>query len=349
MGKKLTGYVGTYTKADSEGVYKFTLDLDDESITEVTPVAKLNNPTYLTVTKDNKFLYAVSKEGDNGGVTAFAIDDETGDLTKLNSKASAGSPPCHVSVTDDNTNVVTANYHTKKIKSYLINTDGSLKLVADVVEHEGSGPHERQEKPHMHFAGFTPDEKYVITIDLGSDSLTTYAVNNGELTKVHTLKTKPGSGPRHMVFHPDGKHAYVMTELTSEVIVLEYHAEDGHFTEKQYINAIPSDYNDVNDGSAIHITKDGKFVYVANRGHNSIAAYEVDQATNKLTLVESKSTEGDWPRDFVLDPSNRYLVASNQKTGTLTLFRREETTGKLTMIQAGITAPEAVCVKFLND
>ena len=349
MGEKLTGYVGTYTKQDSEGVYKFTLDLDKEFITDVTPVAKLDNPTYLTVTKDNKFLYAVSKEGESGGVTAFSIDNNTGDLTMLNSEASAGSPPCHVSVKDDNANVVTANYHTKKVESYLTNADGSLKSVVDVVEHEGTGPHKRQEKPHMHFAGFTPDEKYVIAIDLGSDNIVTYAADNGKLTKVQTYKTKPGSGPRHIVFHPNGKHAYVMTELTSEVIVLEYHAEDGRFTEKQYIKAIPTDYKDVNDGSAIHITKDGKFVYVANRGHNSIASYEVDQSTNELTFIEWKSTEGNWPRDFVIDPSGRYLVASNQKSGTLTLFRRDAKTGKLTMIQDGVVAPEVVCVKFLNE
>lgn len=347
MGKNLIGYIGTYTKQDSEGVYKFSLDVEKGSITEVTPVAKLDNPTYLTTTKDSKFLYAVSKEGEDGGVTAFSINEKTGDLTQLNSLASAGSPPCHVSVTKDNKNVVTANYHTKRVESYLTTSDGSLETLVDTAVHEGSGPHERQEKPHMHYAGFTPDEKYVIAIDLGSDQVITYAVNNGRLTKVQTFESKPGSGPRHIAFHPDGKHAYIMTELTSEVIVLEYHAEDGHFSEKQYIKAIPSDHKDVNDGSGVHISKDGKFIYVANRGHNSIAIFAVDQETKELTLVEWTSTEGDWPRDFVLDPSDRYLVAANQKSGTLTLFSRDKETGKLKSIQSGISAPEAVCVKFL--
>lgn len=349
MGKQLIGYVGTYTKQESEGVYKFILDVEQEFIREVTPVAKLDNPTYVTVSNRNNNLYAVSKEADNGGVTAFSINQETGDLIPLNSQASAGSPPCHVSVKRDNTNVVTANYHTKQVVSYLTNPDGSLKPAVDVAEHEGSGPHERQEKPHMHYAGFTPDEKYVIAIDLGSDQIITYRADQGKLTKVHTFETKPGSGPRHIAFHSNGKYAYVMTELSSEVIVLQYNEADGSFTEKQYIKAIPSDYTDVNDGSAIHITKDGKFVYVANRGHNSIALFAVNQESGELTFVEWKSTEGDWPRDFVLDPSEQFLVASNQKSGTLTLFRRDELTGKLTMVQSGVAAPEAVCVKFLND
>lgn len=348
MGNQFIGYVGTYTKQNSEGVYKFVLDTKKTMITSVTPAAKLDNPTYLTVSNDNQYLYAVSKDGENGGVTSFTIDNQTGDLTKLNSRSSAGSPPCHVSIKSDNSNVVTANYHTKKVESYLTNSDGSLQSTTDVAEHDGSGPHERQEKPHMHFAGFTPDEKFVIAIDLGSDNIITYKAEEGKLTRVHTFETKPGSGPRHIAFHPNASIAYVMTELSSEVIVLSYNEADGSFTEKQTIKAIPSDFEDTNDGSAIHISKDGKFVYVANRGHNSIAVFAVDEANGELTLIEWVSTEGNWPRDFVLDPTEKFLVASNQKSGTLTLFQRDEQTGKLTAVQTDVAAPEAVCVKFLN-
>ncbi|MFB1051611.1 lactonase family protein [Paraliobacillus sp. JSM ZJ581] len=348
MGNQFIGYVGTYTKQESEGVYKFVLDIDQASIVNVSPAAELDNPTYLTVSNDNKYLYAVSKDGEKGGVTSFAIDRETGNLTKLNSRSTAGSPPCHVSIKSDNSNVVTANYHTKKVESYLTNPDGSLQTLTDVVEHDGSGPHERQEKPHMHYAGFTPDEKFVIAIDLGSDNIITYKAEEGKLTKVHTFQTKPGSGPRHIAFHPSANIAYVMTELSSEVIVLSYNRSDGSFTEKQTIKAIPSDYDETNDGSAIHISKDGKFVYVANRGHNSIAVFAINDESGELTLIEWVSTEGDWPRDFVLDPTGKFLVASNQKSGTLTLYQRDEQTGRLTALQTDVVAPEAVCVKFLN-
>jgi 6-phosphogluconolactonase len=345
---KLIGYVGTYTKADSKGVYQFTLDTEKKEITDVKLAAELSNPTYITVSDDNKNLYAVAKEGENGGVTAFALESESGQLTKLNSHTTAGSPPCHVSVNHQKSIVVTANYHTTKIESYLTNEDGSLNPVTTVIEHEGSGPHERQEKPHMHFAGFTPDEKYVVAIDLGSDRILTYHVNGGELEIAQVYTARPGSGPRHITFHPNKRYAYVMTELSSEVLVLHYDDKDGSFTNQQSISTIPDDFNETNDGSAIHISSDGLFVYAGNRGHNSIAVYKVDQDNGQLTFIEWTSTEGDWPRDFVLDPSEAFLVATNQNSNTMTLFSRDVSTGKLSLIQSGVTVPEPVCVKFLN-
>ncbi|MET3696936.1 6-phosphogluconolactonase [Bacillus oleivorans] len=344
---KFIGYVGTYTKEESEGVYQFTLDTEKKEIVDVKLAAKLDNPTYVTVSNDQKNLYAVSKEGEKGGVTAFTINPETGELTKLNSQSSEGAPPCHVGVNRDRSNVVTANYHTAKIESYLTNEDGSLNPVTSVIEHEGSGPHERQEKPHLHFAGFTPDERYVIAVDLGSDRVYTYSVLNGKLEENQVFATKPGSGPRHIVFHPNGIFAYVMTELSSEVIVLHYNEGDGSFTKQQYIRTIPEDFKKTNDGSAIHISSDGKFVYAANRGHNSIAVFEVNQESGQLNFLEWTSTEGNWPRDFVLDPTEEYLVATNQKSNTMTLFSRDKSTGKLVLLHSGVKVPEPVCVKFL--
>jgi len=344
---KMIGYVGTYTKEDSKGVYQFTLDTEKKEITDVKLAAELSNPTYITVSDDHKNLYAVGKDGESGGVTAFSINSESGKLTKLNSQTSAGAPPCHVSVNQQKSNVVSANYHTTKIISYLINEDGSLNPAISVMEHEGSGPHERQEKPHMHFAGFTPDEKYVIAIDLGSDRILTYRLNDGKLVLAQVHSTKPGSGPRHITFHPNKKFAYVMTELSSEVLVLHYDQNDGSFTNQQAISTIPEDFKETNDGSAIHISSDGQYVYAGNRGHNSIAVFKVDQDTGQLTFIEWTSTEGNWPRDFVLDPSEEFLVATNQKSNTMTLFNRDQISGKLELVQADVVVPEPVCVKIL--
>ncbi len=346
MGKQYIGYIGTYTKRDSQGIYRFILDTEEKKIKNVEVAAPLDNPTYLTVSNDNRYVYAVSKEEDKGGITAFKVTDSEGNLKKLNSEVTDGSAPCHVSVKSDNSLVVTANYHTKQAEAHLTNQDGTIQPAMSV-EHEGNGPHERQEKPHLHFAGFTPDQQFVVVVDLGSDTVTTYRPNGDKLEKISVLNTKSGSGPRHLAFHPNGKYAYVMTELSNEVIVLKYNNSDGSFEELQYISTLPEDFKENSQGSAIYLSSDGKFVYAGNRGHNSIAVYRVaDDFT--VEFIEWTHTEGDWPRDFVLDPTEQFIVASNQESGTLVLFERDQDKGTLSLIQKDIKAPEAVCLKFLH-
>nr|WP_263325112.1 lactonase family protein [Neobacillus sp. Marseille-Q6967] len=348
MTNTYTGYVGTYTKGDSKGIYKFSLNTAEGKITNVEVAAELENPTYLNLSDDRKYLYAVTKEGDNGGVAAFAVDNE-GKLNFINSEVLAGSPPCHVSVDNNNRYVFSANYHRGSVESHLLKEDGSVLPAASVIKHEGpAGPDPRQDKPHTHYAGLTPDEKYLVVIELGIDALITYKVKeDATLEKVNLLPLKGGSGPRHITFHPNGIFAYIMTEFSSEVIVLKYHDENGHFTEQQYISTLPSGFTENNQGSAIHISSDGRFVYAGNRGHNSIAVFRVEQQTGELSFVEHVSTEGDWPRDFVLDPTEKFLVASNQESSNLVLFSRDEGTGKLTLLESDITVPDPVCVKFL--
>lgn len=344
---KFLGYIGTYTKGESKGIYRFTLDTEAEKIVDVVPVATLENPTYVTISKDNKNLYSVVKEGEKGGITAFSINEQSGELVKINSQFSEGASPCHVSVNEDNNVVVTANYHKGTIESYEMN--GQVNPVTSTMQHIGTGPNQaRQEKPHAHYSGFSPDEKYVHGVDLGTDEVITYKLDNSTLTKASTLNVKPGSGPRHLTFHPNGQFAYVMTELSSEVIALSYNEQDGSFSELQYISTIPCDFTENNQGSAIHISNDGQFVYAGNRGHNSIAVFSVNQDTGKLELVEIVSSEGNWPRDFVLDPTENYVIASNEISGNLVLFSRDKQTGKLSVIHSDVLVPEPVCVKFLH-
>lgn len=344
------GYIGTYTKGESEGIYSFTLDTDKRTIVDVKVAARLDNPTYLTISSNKRYLYSVVKEGGTGGIAAFSINSN-GELIAINSQVSEGSPPCHVSVDTKNNYVFSANYHKGTVESSLLNQeDGSVQPAVSIFKHEGSGPDPRQEKAHTHYAGLTPDEKYLTAVELGIDALITYNVNdNGTLEKANLLPIKAGSGPRHLVFHPNGKYAYIMTEFSSEVIVLTYHPENGQFTEKQYISTLPEDFKENNQGSAIHISADGRFVYAGNRGHNSIAVFHVNEETGELNSVEHTSTEGDWPRDFEIDPSEKFIVASNQESGNLTLFARDENTGKLTLLQSEIKVPYPVCVKFLDQ
>ncbi|MBS4174947.1 lactonase family protein [Bacillus sp. FJAT-49736] len=346
---RFVGYVGTYTKGDSKGIYSFTLDAENKKLSDIKLVAELANPTYVALSKNNQFLYSVVKEGEKGGIASYSISDDSGALKLNNKELLPGASPCHVSTNSNNHFVLSANYHKGTVEAYITNDDGSIQPAFSIIEHHGSGPNpERQEKPHTHYAGFTPDEKYAVVIDLGIDALITYKIDDKSLTEVCSLSVNPGSGPRHLEFHPNRKYAYLMTELSSEVIVLEYNVEDGSFKELQYISAIPEGFTENSQGSAIHVTTDGRFVYAANRGHDSIAVFSVHQDTGRLTFVEHVSTEGSWPRDFVLDPTEKFLVVSNEESGNLVLYSRDIESGKLTLLQSDISVPYPVCVKFFH-
>lgn len=345
---KYKGYLGTYTKGESKGIYCFTLNTDEKKIEDIKVAAELGNPTYLAISNDNRFLYSIVKNGENGGVAAFSIN-ETGELSFINQQLSPGAAPCYISVDAKNQYLFSANYHKGIVESHLLNrNDGSILPAASSIKHQGRGPDPRQDKARCHYSRFTPDGKVLAVIDLGIDALITYQVHDdATLTKVKLLPLKAGSGPRHLEFHPNGRFAYLLTELSSEVIVLDY--EDGRFTEKQYISTIPEDFKENNQCSAIHISSDGRFVYAGNRGHNSIAVFSVNQGTGELSFIENTSTEGDWPRDFALDPSEKFIVAANQESGNLVLFARDEDSGRLTLMESDIAVPYPVCVKFLDD
>lgn len=343
--KEFIGYVGTYTRKSSRGIYRFELDIEAKELTDVQLAHVTGSPTYLAISKNEKRLYAVAQADEMGGVSSYEIQED-GKLRYMNRKLSKGAPPCHVDIRDQA--LLSGNYHKGTVTWYEINEQGSIHKEITSEEHEGCGPHERQEKPHVHFTGHTPDGKYVLVVDLGTDELVTYIKKNQALIKLHTFKTKAGSGPRHIAFHPNGKTAYLLTELSSEVIVLDYKASNGSFIERQVLRVIPEDFTETNDASAIHVSSDGKFVYTANRGHNSIAVFQADETTGNLTFVEYTNTAGEFPRDFTLDPSEAFIVVANQHTGNLVLFERDEQTGKLTKLDSEINVPEAVCVKFLK-
>lgn len=346
MSKKVIGYVGTYTRKTSRGIYRFELDIEHGKFTKLELASQMNNPTYLAISEDNKYLYSVAQDGDMGGVASFEINQHNGELRYMNRKLEEGAPPCHVDIQGDA--LLAGNYHKGTVKWFEVSDHRSINKEVVTVTHEGHGPHKRQEKPHVHFTGHTPDGKYIVVVDLGTDELVTYKKEEKSLKRIEMYKAKPGSGPRHMAFHPNGNIAYLLTELSSEVIVLDYDSETGAFREKQIIRVIPNDFTETNDASAIHISSDGKFVYTGNRGHNSITTLKVDEVTGQLTLIGHTPTGGEFPRDFSLDPSEKYIVVANQHSNNLVLFSRDETTGQLTALDSKIRVPEAVCVKFLS-
>ena len=334
-------YIGTYTKEDSEGIYLVELSEEGE-VLEVRHAAKVDNPTYLALSNDNKYLYSVSRVDGKGAVTSFEVEED-GKLKELTSVVQEGNPPCYVELNSAKDTLLSANYHLGTIDSYSVENGRLVKLLS-TDHHEGKGVHERQEKPHVHFSGYTPSENYVFSCDLGTDEITTYKLNEGILEKVAVTKVKDGSGVRHIVFSSDEKQAFVMTELTSEIIAFDYDGK-GNLTNPKYYPTLPEGFTLENKGSAIKISNDNKYIYVSNRGQDAIVVFE--NTKDGLKQIQTISTFGKEPRDFDLSKDNKFALATNENSGTITVYRADATTGQLTVVDSEIIVPEAVCAKFI--
>ncbi|KRM02869.1 beta-propeller fold lactonase family protein [Limosilactobacillus gastricus] len=332
--------IGTYTKKTSQGIYGVTLDSEQASLSPVWLVAKSEKPAYLQVL--NNHLYSVKQIGDEGGVASYALQGDQAELLKTN--LSVVAPPAYVAVDQARSLLYSANYHAGTVTVYHINDDQSLTQT-DEVKHSGvTGPRPEQDNPHAHYADLTPDHRLVVC-DLGLDQTIVYDVSeNGQLTFVSTYQHEAGFGTRHLTFSPDGKVAYVLGELSSQLEVLKYDANTGSFEHLQTIKTIPDDWTAHNGAAAIHISSDGKYVYTSNRGENTLAVFAV-QADSTVKHIQSISTEGDFPRDFDLSKNEDFLVASNQESDNLTLYDRDPETGLLTLLQKDVACPEPVCVK----
>lgn len=332
--------LGTYTRGKSKGIYSAQLDTQEKKLSDLTLEAAEVSPTYLAQSQ-TKNLYNVTSVDDKGGIAAYDSS-----FNFLNAVTEEGAPLCYVAVDNQRQLVYGANYHKGEVNVYQILADGSLKASDAVYHDEPTGPHENQDHAHAHYANLTPDNRLAVC-DLGTDCVYTYDVSaDGKLTETAVFQAPAGTGPRHLVFHPNEKYAYLFGELDSTVTVLTYDAATGQFTRDNKLSTIPEDYHDFNGGAAIRITSDGKFLYVSNRGHNSLTVFAVKDNGKNLETIQNISTEGDFPRDFNLDPTEKFIVCGHQKSDNLTLFERNEQTGELTLISKDFYAPECVCVLF---
>lgn len=332
--------LGTYTRRISQGLYQIELDTSAETLNNLELVTEETSPTYFAKSKEN-FLYSVTSREGQGGMSSYDAQNKF-----LNAVTEEGAPPCYVAVDEQRQLVYGANYHKGELNTYKIQPDGSLEAAASLFHKEPTGPHKNQDHAHTHYTDLAPDQRLVVC-DLGTDRVYTYDVSEtGEVEEVAVYVAEPGTGPRHLVFHPTEMIAYLFGELDSSVTVLTYDKTDGSFTQKQKVSTLPKDFDGENGGAAIRISNDGRYLYASNRGHNSIAAFAVAEDGLSINSIQIISTEGDFPRDFALSPDNNYLVAANQNSDNLTLYRRDSETGLLTMIQKDVFAPEAVCVYF---
>ncbi len=352
--EKYVAYVGTYTTGDSKGIYVFNMDPFTGKWELLDTVSAVENPSYLAISKDRRHLYSVGETNEfngreSGAAASFSIDERTGRLKFINMQASGGRAPCHIAADAGNMWLFVANYAEGTVSIFSIESDGSISKESNVIYHKGSGPVlDRQEKAHAHFVGLTPDEKFLCAVDLGIDRIVVYDFNgiDGKLKSLDekSVPVRPGAGPRHMDFHPGGRFAYLLNELTSDIVVLEY--AGSAFRQVQFISALPQGYSGESYAAAIHVSRDGKFLYASNRGHDSIASYKIDGNNGRLELLAHTSTGGNFPRDFAIDPAGRYLYAANQHTGNIVQFKIPDS-GVPIPTGYEIKVPDAVCIKLI--
>ena len=343
-------YVGTYSVRGSEGIYVFEFDRKAGSMRPVQAVSNKKSPSFLAVHPSGNYLYSVDEGAEKaGGVSSYTIDRKTGKLTYLNSQSSMGSGPCHISVDHTGKTAFVSNYGGGSLTVLPIKTDGMLSAATDTVQDVGSGPNaQRQEKPHVHSATLAPDNRFVYVADLSLDKLSILAFDpqKSEVkpASMPYATVKPGSGPRHFTFHPNGKFAYLVEEIISSVAVFSRDAKTGALTLIQdNVKTLPADFNGQNTSADIHIDPSGKFLYQSNRGYNALAIFAIGN-DGKLTKVSDQPTEGKTPRNFLIDPKGEFVFVANQESDNITIFKRDQKTGRLTYTGHSVNVPAAVCI-----
>jgi 6-phosphogluconolactonase len=361
--------VGTYTEpivfgtgkvveGKGEGIYAFRVDESSGALQAVGATAGVANPSYLAPDATGRFLYAVNELKVFGGrpsgtVSAFAIGPADATLRALNTQLTHGTDPCHVAVHPQGKHVFVANFMSGSVCVLPVRDDGSLGAACDFVQHQGSGiDPQRQRGPHAHAVTFDPSGRFAFVPDLGLDRVMIYRFDNRrgmlEPNAPPWIKMRPGAGPRHLAFHPGGRFAYLANELDSTVAALSFDATSGALEHLQSVPTLPDDFAGDSTCAHIDVHPCGRFVYVSNRGHDSIAIHRVDARSGKLTCVGHAQTRGRTPRSFGIDPGGRFLFAANQDSDCIVAFRIDSDTGALRAIGEAVRVPTPVCVKFLS-
>jgi 6-phosphogluconolactonase len=350
-------YIGTYTGAKSKGIYLAPFDPATGKLGLAELAVRTTGPSFLALHPGGRFLYAVgetSKAGGNkdGVVRAFRIDEPTGRLTFLNQQTSAGQGPCYLAVDRTGQCLLVANYTSGSVAALPIQADGELAAPGAVIQHRGSSVNpDRQAGPHAHFITPDPANRFALACDLGLDKVLVYrldparaalAPNDPPSAPVHA-----GLGARHLAFSPDGRFAYLVSEMGATLTAFAYDPQRGALHELQTLSTLPADFTGFKSGAEVQIHPSGRFVYGSNRGHDSIAAYSIDPATGKLSLIAIQSSGGKTPRHFVIDPSGQWLLAENQDSDNIVVFRIDATTGGLTATGQALAVGSPVCAVFL--
>ena len=333
-------------------IESFRLDVASGALTPLGPAAQMPHPSFLALAPNRHFLYAIS-EGhtkDDSGVRAFSVDPETGKLTLLNTQPAGGAGPCYIEVDASGRNVLIANYGSGSVAVFPLDSNGALRPASAFVQDEGSSINPaRQKGPHAHCIVTDPKNRFAAVCDLGTDKVMIFNFDPDQGTLLPGQpafnSVKPGSGPRHIVFYPDGRWAYVINEMASTVTAFACDPQ-GSMRELQTLSILPPDFSGVNTAAEIELSPSGKFLYCSNRGDNSFAVFQCDPATGLLAFVQRVPTGGKIPRNFQIDPTGRFLVAANQDSNTIVVFSIDSETGRLQPTGAEAKTDQPMCVKF---
>ena len=351
-------YFGTYTESDSnashrrEAIYVYRMDPSRGTLTSISTGMDVTNPSFLVFHPNHLFLYSVNEQ-EKGGASALAVDQRTGALAFLNRQPTYGAAPCYLSLDSTGKWLLAANYMGGNLTVLPVLNDGRLGPPTDLVQHYGKGVNKsRQEAPHAHSILFDPSGRFVLAADLGIDRIMVYRLDTqrGKLIPHDPpyVSANPGSGPRHMAFHLSGGYLYVANELDSTVTVYTWDSEKGVLYPIQTLPTLPESTSLSNIVADIHLTPSGKYLYVSNRGHDSLAGFAVNGKRGFLTPFGHFPTQGKWPRNFAIDPLGAFLLVANQNTDTVVTFWIEQKTGQITPTGQVTPVPSPVCVKIVD-
>lgn len=348
-------FTGTYTGSGSKGIYVYRFNTHTGKATWVSNTDSVTNPSYLIVSNNGNFVYAVNEtNGINPGkVSAFSFNKNNGTLKLINSELSGGGDPCHLASSRNGKWLLVANYTGGSVSAFALNKNGSLNSFSQLIQDSGKSINkERQEKAHVHAAVFSPDEAYFFTPDLGMDKVMIYKFNSSSKhplipSSPSYVKTPPGTGPRHLAFHPGKKFVYLISELSGTVTTYSYNK--GKLAEVQQVITHPKEYTGTPGSAEIFISPDGKFLYASNRGdENTITIFSINSSTGKLKLAGYQSTLGKTPRNFIIDPTGNYLLVANQGTDNIVVFKRNRQTGLLHETGEQIHVSKPVCLQMIE-
>jgi 6-phosphogluconolactonase len=345
--------IGTYTSSPtSDGIYVYDFNNQTGDVNLKSKISGVENPSYLTVSLDGKHVYAVN-EVKGGGISSFLFNSASGELTFQNRVSSGGASPCYVSVDDKNKYVFAGNYGSGSLAAVPLKEDGSLGADIQYIQQEGGSIVKgRQDGPHLHCTVLSPDNRYLLTANLGTDKVSTYKFDASKISQPLSpaepafVSVKAGSGPRHLTFHPNSKFVYVIQEIGGMITAFDY--KDGKLTEKQTITMLSPDFKGRIGAADIHVSPDGKFLYGSNRGEaNDLVIYSINK-NGQLNYIGRQETMGKAPRNFVIDPTGNFLLVANQDTNEVIIFKRDQKTGLLTSTGGKIQVSKPVCLKFVG-